>query len=65
MEAGDRLPGDVDRRTLAVFALTTMEGGVMLARTYRDIAPFDAAADRFRDYLERVQESPAPDRRSA
>lgn len=63
--AGDRLPGDVDRRALAVFALTTMEGGVMLARTYRDIAPFDAAVDRFRDYLERVQESPAPDRRSA
>lgn len=50
-DAGDRLREDVDRRALARFALTTMEGGVMLSRAYRDIAPFDAAVDRFRDYL--------------
>src|SRR5215813_3003305 len=33
--AGDRLPGEVDREALAEFVLTTMEGGVMQARTYR------------------------------
>src|SRR4051812_26484570 len=35
IEAGGRLPPDVDRRALATFALTTMEGGVMLSRTGR------------------------------
>jgi len=51
IDAGDRILGDVDRRALAAFALTTMEGGVMLARTYREITPFDRAVERFRDYL--------------
>src|SRR3954469_1307925 len=40
--AGDRLPPDLDRRAFAAFTLTTMEGGVMLARTYRDLAHFDS-----------------------
>ena len=39
--AGGRLPADVDRRDLAEFVLTTMEGAVMQARTHRDIASFD------------------------
>lgn len=51
VEAGDRLPPDADRRALARFALTTMEGGVMLARTYRSIEPFDDAVEVFRDHL--------------
>ena len=38
VDAGDRLPADVDRRALAVFALTTMEGGVMVSRTDRTLA---------------------------
>ena len=54
IEARDRLPPDVDRRSLATFVLTTMEGGVMLARTYRRIEPFDAAVAHLRDYLERL-----------
>ncbi len=54
IEARDRLAPDLDRRALAIFALTTMEGGVMLARTYRRIEPFDAAVAHFRDYLERL-----------
>lgn len=53
-EAGDRLPREVDRRALARFALTTMEGGVMLARTYRDIGPFDVAVAGFRDHLNQL-----------
>lgn len=32
----------IDLQTLAQFVLTTMEGGVMQARTHRDLKPFDA-----------------------
>ena len=52
--AGPRLPKDVDRAALATFVLTTMEGGVMLARTYRDVAPFDAAVVELRAYFDRL-----------
>ena len=52
--AGPRLPRDVDRAALATFVLTTMEGGVMLARTYRDVAPFDAAVAELRAYFDRL-----------
>jgi AcrR family transcriptional regulator len=54
VDAGDRLPAEIDRRALATFALTTMEGGVMLSRTYRSLAPFDTAVAQFRDYLARL-----------
>jgi TetR/AcrR family transcriptional repressor of nem operon len=54
IDAGARLPGDVDRRALASFVLTTMEGGVMLARTYRDVAMFDASIGQLRDYFARL-----------
>lgn len=53
-EAGDRLPADVDRRELAQFVLTTMEGGVMLARTHRDVGQFDAAVRQLRGYFARL-----------
>ena len=49
--AGKRLPDGVDRRGLAEFVLTTMEGGVMQARTHRDIAFFDRVIERLRDYF--------------
>lgn len=52
--AGDRLPSGVDRRPLATFVLTTMEGGVMLARTHRSLEPFDAAVRSLRDYFARL-----------
>ena len=54
VDAGDRLPADVDRRALALFALTVMEGAVMLARTERKLDPFDAAIAQYRDYVERL-----------
>jgi TetR/AcrR family transcriptional regulator, transcriptional repressor for nem operon len=53
--AADRLPAEVDRGELAEFVLTTMEGGVMLARTHRTLAPFDASVARLRDYVERLE----------
>lgn len=55
IEAGDRLGADVDRRALAGFALTTMEGGVMLSRTERTIDGFDDAVRMFRDYLDHLE----------
>ncbi|HUQ19612.1 MAG TPA: TetR/AcrR family transcriptional regulator [Gemmatimonadaceae bacterium] len=54
-DAGDRLPEDVDRRGLALLALTTMEGGVMVSRTDRKINAFDTAIAMFRDYIDRLQ----------
>jgi TetR/AcrR family transcriptional repressor of nem operon len=54
IDAGARLPKDLDRRALAAFVLTTMEGGVMLARTYRDVAMFDGAVSQLRDYFARL-----------
>ena len=56
--AGTRLPPDVDRRALAEFVLTTMEGAVMLTRTHRDIGYFDRAVGQLRAYLDRL-EAPA------
>ena len=52
IDAGDRLPADTDRRALAVFALTTMEGGVMLARTHRRLDHYDAAVRMLRAYVD-------------
>jgi len=58
-EAGDRLPPNVDRHALAVFVLTTMEGAVMLARTYRSIEAYDSAIEHLQTYFARLQRQPA------
>lgn len=52
--AGDRLPSGLDRKALAQFVLTTMEGGVMQARTHRKLEPFDASVNQLRDYFDRL-----------
>ncbi len=51
-EAGDRLPTDLDRPALGEFVLTTMEGGVMQARTHRDVAYFDRGVKALRDHFD-------------
>jgi AcrR family transcriptional regulator len=53
--AGARLPADLERRELAAFVLTSMEGGVMQARTYRRIESFDGAVRQLRAYFEQLQ----------
>ena len=53
-EAAGRLPAKVDREQLALSILVTMEGAVMLARTYKDIAPYDAAVTQLRDHFDRL-----------
>jgi AcrR family transcriptional regulator len=55
-EAGARLPADLDRRALAEFIMTTMEGGVMQARTYRDVAHFDRNIAILRDHVAMLME---------
>lgn len=54
--AAARLPDDVDRQGLAEFVLTAMEGGVMQARTHRDIACFDRAVAALRDHFVMLEE---------
>jgi AcrR family transcriptional regulator len=54
IDAGDRLPREVDRDTLATFILTVMEGGVMQARAQRSLAPFEASVAILREYFDRL-----------
>jgi TetR/AcrR family transcriptional regulator, transcriptional repressor for nem operon len=56
-DAGDRLPKTLDRRALAHFVLTTMEGAVMQARTYRTLDSFDASIGQLRSYFNALQAS--------
>lgn len=58
-EAADRLPDDLDREALSRFVLTTMEGGVMQARTHRSIEPFDDSVDQLRRYVDALVASAA------
>ena len=51
-DAGGRLPPDTDKRALAEFILTTMEGAIMQARTARDIAVFDRNIAVLRSHIE-------------
>jgi len=54
VESGERVPPGINRRALAEFVLTTMEGGVMLARSYRDIGYFDRAIGELKEYFNRL-----------
>lgn len=51
-DAAARLPADLDRHALAEFVLTAMEGGVMQARTHRDVGFFDRAVASLRDHFD-------------
>jgi TetR/AcrR family transcriptional repressor of nem operon len=52
-----QLPADHDLRELAQFVLTVMEGGVMQARTFREIEYFDAAVRQLRQYFKCLEPS--------
>ena len=60
--AGDRLPAALDRRALAEFTLTVMEGAVMQARTYRDIAGFDRSIGVLRAHFDLLIETAREER---
>jgi AcrR family transcriptional regulator len=57
--AGPRLPRSLDRRELARFILTTMEGGVMQARTHRDVHYFDGSVRQLRAYFDHLEREAA------
>jgi TetR/AcrR family transcriptional regulator, transcriptional repressor for nem operon len=46
-----RFPPSTDLDRLATFVLTTMEGAVMLARTHRDLRPFDQSVAALREHV--------------
>lgn len=52
--ASGRLPEGIDASALATHVLATMEGAVMLSRTYRSFEPFDQATSQLRDYFDRL-----------
>lgn len=53
-DAADRLPENICRKDLASFVLTVMEGGVMQAKTYRSLEPFECAVAQLRDHFDRL-----------
>jgi TetR/AcrR family transcriptional regulator, transcriptional repressor for nem operon len=63
LAADSRLPRTVDRRRLARFVLTVMEGGLMQARAAGHLAPFDESVSVLRDYFERLGAPPSKPRR--
>jgi TetR/AcrR family transcriptional regulator, transcriptional repressor for nem operon len=52
VEAGDRLPSDLNRAKLARFILTVMEGGLMQARAANDLEVFDESVAVLREHLD-------------
>jgi AcrR family transcriptional regulator len=65
-----RLPRGTDAHALATFVLTTMEGGVMLSRSFGSIEPFDAAVRQLRAHFalllgEKVTSTPQKRKKSA
>jgi len=64
-DAGDRLPADVDRRQLARFVLTVMEGGLMQSRAAGHLGPFDESVAVLRDYFRRLDTRRSKTRRRA
>lgn len=51
-KAADRFPPGTDFRVLAELTLSVMEGGVMQARTYRDVAAFDRPVEQLRRHID-------------
>jgi TetR/AcrR family transcriptional regulator, transcriptional repressor for nem operon len=58
----DQLPVETDLDALAAFVLVTMEGGVMLARSYRSVEPFDRAVAQLRQHFRLLLEAGARSR---
>jgi TetR/AcrR family transcriptional regulator, transcriptional repressor for nem operon len=64
-EAGGRLPAALDRRRLAEFTLTVMEGAIMQARTYRDIESFDRNIAVLREHFDMLIDTARSEREVA
>ena len=57
---GERLPAALDRRALAEFILSVMEGAVMQSRTHRDIGAYDRNVATLRAHLDTLEQAAAP-----
>ena len=51
VEIEPAMPAGSDIDALATFVLVTMEGGVMLSRSYRSVEPFDRAIKQLREHF--------------
>jgi TetR/AcrR family transcriptional regulator, transcriptional repressor for nem operon len=51
VEMKSSLPRATDIDSLATFILVTMEGGVMLSRSYRSVDPYDRAVEQLREHF--------------
>lgn len=49
-----RLPEHTNTEQLSLFVLTTMEGAVMLARSFRSLESYESAVTQLRDYFDRL-----------
>lgn len=56
VSARNRFPKGTNFRALARFVLTTMEGGVMLSRTYRTLDAFDDAVAMLKNHISQLQQ---------
>jgi len=56
-QAAGKLPVACDVRQLARFVLTVMEGGVMQARSYQCIEPFDDCVAQLKIYFKELQKA--------
>ena len=54
--AADRFPSATDFRALAELVLNVMEGGVMQARTFRDVRCFDRAVAQLRAHFDALSD---------
>lgn len=59
LDAADRFEAGTNLRELAEFTLTTMEGGVMQSRTFRDVSYFDRSVKQLRQYVQSLMKIPA------
>lgn len=57
VDGRERFPADTDLRALAEFVLTVMEGAVMQARTYRDVAYFDRSVAQLRTHFVALEQT--------
>jgi len=56
-DAGDRLPHSVDRRKLARFVLTVLEGGLMQSRAAGNLQPFDDSVAVLHEHFELLEKT--------
>ncbi|MBY0505274.1 MAG: TetR/AcrR family transcriptional regulator [Bryobacteraceae bacterium] len=56
VEAGDRLPADLDRSQLAHFVLTVMEGGLMQARAADNLGAYDSSVAVLREHFDLLEQ---------